>query len=32
MKGTKFCVVITEAYNVVVNSEELMGTTEYLTL
>jgi len=24
MKGTKFCVVITEVYNVVVNSEELI--------
>jgi hypothetical protein len=26
------CVVITEKYNVMVNSEELIGTTEYLTL
>ena len=35
MKGTEylFCVVITEEYNITVNSEELIGTTEkYLTL
>jgi hypothetical protein len=40
MHGTKynfknkliFCVVITEDYNVTVNSEELIFTTEYLTL
>jgi hypothetical protein len=38
MKGTKYCVsletsvVITEEYNVMVGSEELIGTTEYLTL
>jgi len=27
-----FCVVITEEYNIIVNSEELFGITEYLTL
>jgi len=27
-----FCVVITEDYNVMVNSEELTGTTRYLAL
>jgi hypothetical protein len=38
MKGTEYFVslqtnvVITEEYNVVVNSDELIGTTEYLTL
>jgi len=38
MKGTGYFmslqtnVVITEEYNVVVKSEELFGTTEYLTL
>ena len=38
MKGTEYCVslqtsvVITENYNVTVNSEELTGTTEYQTL
>jgi cupin superfamily acireductone dioxygenase involved in methionine salvage len=33
MKGTEyFVVVITEEYNVMVNSEELIGATEYLTL
>jgi hypothetical protein len=32
MKGTVFCVVITEGYNVIVNSGELVGTTEYQTL
>jgi hypothetical protein len=33
MKGTEiFCVVITEECNVMVNSEELIGTTKYLTL
>jgi hypothetical protein len=26
------CVVITEEWNVMINSEELIGTTEYLTL
>jgi hypothetical protein len=32
-KGAEyFCVVITEDYNVKVNSEELIGTTGYLTL
>jgi hypothetical protein len=37
MKGTEYfvslqkSVVITEEYNVMVNSEELIGTTEYLT-
>jgi hypothetical protein len=38
MKGTEYFVslqtnvVITEEYNIMVNSEELIGTTEYLTL
>jgi hypothetical protein len=38
MKGTEYfvslwtSVVITEEYNVMINSEELIGTTEYLTL
>ena len=38
MKGTEYSVslqmsiVITDEYNVMVNSEELIGTTEYLTL
>jgi hypothetical protein len=38
MKGTGYfvslwtSVVITEKYNVTVNSEELIGTAEYLTL
>jgi hypothetical protein len=38
MKGTEYfvsserSVFITEEYNVTVNSEELIGTTEYLTL
>jgi hypothetical protein len=38
MKGTEYfvtlqtSVVLTEEYNVTVNSEELIGTTEYLTL
>jgi hypothetical protein len=38
MKGTEYfvslstSVVITEEYNVMVNSEELIGTTEYLTV
>jgi hypothetical protein len=38
MKGIEYfvslytCVVITEQYNVMVNSEELICTTEYLTL
>jgi hypothetical protein len=37
MKGTEyffffFCVVLTEEYNFMVNDEELIGTTEYLTL
>jgi hypothetical protein len=38
MKGTKYfvslktSVVITEEHNVMVNSEELTGSTEYLTL
>jgi hypothetical protein len=38
MKGTEYflllqmSVVITKEYNVMVNSEELIGTTEYLTL
>ena len=37
-KGTEYCVslytsgVTTEGYSVMVNSEELIGTTEYLTL
>jgi hypothetical protein len=32
-KGTEiFCVITTEEYNVMVNSEELIGTTEHLTL
>jgi hypothetical protein len=30
--GYKMSVVLTEEYNVTVNSEELIGTTEYLTL
>jgi len=30
MKG--FCVVITEVYNVMMNSKELVGTTEYLAV
>ena len=33
MKETKlFCVVMTEEYNVIVNDETLIRTTEYLTL
>ena len=38
MKGTEYfvslltSVVITEEYNIMVNSDELVGTTEYLTL
>jgi len=38
MKGSEYFVslqtsiVITEEYNVMVNSEELIGTTEWLTL
>jgi hypothetical protein len=38
MKGTEYfvsfktIVVITEEFNVMVNSEKLIGTTEYLTL
>jgi len=33
MKETKlFCAVITEDYNVIVNDETLIHTTEYLTL
>jgi hypothetical protein len=38
MKGTEYfvslktSVVITEEYDVMLNSEELIGTTEYLTL
>ena len=38
MKGTEYfvssltSVVITEEYNIIVNSDELVGTTEYLTL
>ena len=33
MKGERiFCVVITEECNVMVNSEELIGTTKYRTL
>jgi hypothetical protein len=38
MKGTEYfvslqtSVVITEEYNIMVNSEELIGTTDYLTL
>jgi hypothetical protein len=38
MKGTEYCVllqtrvVITEQYNVMVNSEELISATEYLML
>jgi hypothetical protein len=32
MKGTIFCVVITKECNGMVNSDELIGTTEYLTL
>jgi hypothetical protein len=38
MKGTEYfvslytSVVVTDVYNVMVNSEELIGTTEYLTL
>jgi hypothetical protein len=38
MKATEYfvslqtSVVITEEYNVMVNSEELIGSTEYLTL
>jgi hypothetical protein len=38
MKGAEYfvslqtSVVITEGYNVMVNSDELIGTTEYLTL
>jgi hypothetical protein len=38
MKGPEYCVslqtgvVITEQYDVAVNSEELTGTTKYLTL
>ena len=38
MKGTEYfvslqtSVVLNEEYNVIVNSEELVGTTEYLTL
>jgi len=38
MKGTECCVslcksvVLTEEYNAADNSEELIGTTEYLTL
>jgi hypothetical protein len=38
MEGTEYFVslqrdvAITEEYNVMVNSEELIGTTEYLTL
>jgi hypothetical protein len=38
MKGSEYCVpletsaVLTDEYNVMVNSEELIGSTEYLTL
>ena len=38
MKETEYivslqtCVVITDEYNVMVNSEELIGTTDYLTV
>jgi hypothetical protein len=32
MKETEYFVVITEEYNVMVHSKELIGTTEYLTL
>jgi hypothetical protein len=38
MKRTEYCVslytnvVITEGYNIMANSEELIGTTDYLTL
>jgi len=38
MKGTEYflslqaSVVLTEEYNVMVNSEEFIGSTEYLTL
>jgi hypothetical protein len=38
MKGTEYfvsletSVVLTEEYNVMVNSKELIGTTEYLTV
>ena len=28
----EFCVVINEEYKIMINSEELIGTTEYLTL
>jgi len=28
----EFCVVIIEEYKIMINSEELIGTTEYLTL
>jgi hypothetical protein len=28
MKETEYCVVITEEYNVTVNSEEFIGTTD----
>jgi hypothetical protein len=32
LKRTIFCIVITGVYNVMVNSEEIIGITEYLTL
>ena len=32
MKGIEYCVVISEEYNVMFNSEELIGTAVYLTL
>jgi len=31
-KELNICVVITEEYNVMVSCEELIGTTEYMTL
>jgi len=31
MKGTEYFVFLTDEYNFLVNSEELIGTTEYPT-
>jgi hypothetical protein len=32
LKGTEYFVSITEEYNAMVNTDELIGTTEYLTV